>query len=66
MAGKRWLIVDVLSLAAVLATPAMAVEGGTSFYLLGSKTTMGGYLPPPGVYGAVQNYSYTGQRRYRF
>jgi hypothetical protein len=44
----------------VLATPAMAVEGGTNFYLLGSKTTMGGYLPPPGFYGVLQNYAYTG------
>jgi hypothetical protein len=44
----------------LLATPALAVEGGTSFYLLGSKTTMAGYLPPPGFYGVLQNYFYTG------
>jgi hypothetical protein len=44
----------------VFATPAMAVEGGTSFYLLGSKTTMAGFLPPPGFYGVLQNYAYTG------
>jgi hypothetical protein len=42
------------------ATPALAVEGGTSFYLLGSKTTMAGYLTPPGVYGSLQNYAYSG------
>jgi hypothetical protein len=40
--------------------PAIGAEGGTGFYLLGSKTTMGGFLPPPGVYGAVQNYFYSG------
>jgi hypothetical protein len=44
----------------VFATPALAVEGGTSFYLLGSKTTMAGYLPPPGFYGILQNYAYSG------
>jgi hypothetical protein len=42
------------------AAPALAVEGGTSFYLLGSKTTMAGYLPPPGFYGSLQNYVYSG------
>ena len=60
MARGNWLIVQVAALSMVIATPALAVEGGTSFYLLGSKTTMGGYLPPPGVYGALQNYLYTG------
>lgn len=44
----------------VCAPPALAVEGGTSFYLLGSKTTMAGYLPPPGFYGVLQNYAYSG------
>lgn len=39
---------------------AMAVEGGTSFYILGGKTTMAGYLPPPGVYGVFSNYFYSG------
>jgi hypothetical protein len=47
-------------LSALIPSPAMAVEGGTSFYLLGSKTTMAGYLPPPGFYGVLQNYAYTG------
>jgi hypothetical protein len=60
MTRMHWLIVEVAALAVVLSTPALAVEGGTSFYLLGSKTTMGGYLPPPGVYGVLQNYGYTG------
>jgi hypothetical protein len=50
----------------MLGTPALAAEGGIGFYLLGSKTTMGGYLPPPGVYGAVQNYFYTGEASINF
>jgi hypothetical protein len=57
---KNLLIVQIAALAVVFASPALAVEGGTSFYLLGSKTTMGGYLPPPGFYGVLQNYAYTG------
>jgi hypothetical protein len=36
--------------AAMAASPALAVEGGVGFYLLGSRTTMGGYVPPPGTY----------------
>ena len=32
----------------LMAAPsAHAVEAATSFYILGSKTTMSGYLPPP-------------------
>ena len=54
------LIARAAALAAVLSTPALAVEGGTSFYLLGSKTTMSGFVPPPGFYGALQNYYYSG------
>lgn len=47
-------------------TPAFAVEGGTSFYLLGSKTTMAGYLPPPGFYGILSNYGYSGSANIDF
>lgn len=50
----------------MFALPAQAVEGGLGFYLLGSKTTMGGYMPPPGVYGAVQNYFYSGSADINF
>jgi len=60
MARKVLLAAHAAALAIVLSTPALAVEGGTSFYLLGSKTTMAGYLPAPGFYGVVQNYAYTG------
>lgn len=40
--------------------PAHAVEGAIGFYLLGSKTTMAGYLPPPGTYFLDYNYYYSG------
>jgi hypothetical protein len=60
MTKRTVLIAQAAALIAVLSSPAMAVEGGTSFYLLGSKTTMAGFLPPPGFYGLLQNYAYTG------
>jgi len=60
MAKRTVLIAQAAALIAVLSSPAHAVEGGTSFYLLGSKTTMAGFLPPPGFYGLLQNYAYTG------
>jgi len=40
--------------------PANAAEGALGFYLLGSKTTMAGYLPGPGIYGSLSNYGYSG------
>jgi len=40
--------------------PAHAAEGALGFYLLGSKTTMGGFLPGPGLYGSLSNYGYSG------
>ncbi|MFN4140749.1 transporter [Aestuariivirga sp.] len=60
MSRNSVLVAQAAALTIVLSTPALAVEGGTSFYLLGSKTTMAGYLPPPGFYGILQNYAYTG------
>ena len=61
--GKRRLRLCQLAGAAMMlaiAAPAHAEEGGLGFYLLGSKTTMGGYLPGPGVYASVSNYGYFG------
>jgi hypothetical protein len=55
--------VAALGTAAMLAAPAapaIAAEGAIGFYLLGSKTTMAGYLPPPGTYFLDYNYYYTG------
>jgi hypothetical protein len=59
--NKAYLQAILAGLAFVGPIPAaMAVEGGTSFYILGGKTTMAGYLPPPGVYGVFSNYFYSG------
>jgi len=49
-----------LSLLLACSVPARAAEGALGFYLLGSKTTMGGYLPGPGIYGSLSNYGYSG------
>ncbi len=53
----------VVALAVAFAAPsgsALAAEGAIGFYLLGSKTTMAGYLPPPGTYFLDYNYYYSG------
>jgi hypothetical protein len=47
-------------LAASMAGAGQAAENGTGFYLLGSKTSMGGYVPPPGTYFIDTNYFYSG------
>ena len=41
-------------------SPTLAAEGGTGWYLLGSKTELSGYLPPPGIYAQSLNYYYAG------
>lgn len=41
-------------------TRAHAAEAATGFYLLGSKTSMAGFLPPPGTYVQSINYIYSG------
>lgn len=38
----------------------LAAEGGTSFYLLGSRGPMAGFTPPPGVYVQNDLYRYDG------
>lgn len=45
---------------ATRAEEAQAAEGGLGFYLLGSKTSMAGFVPPPGTYLADYNYYYAG------
>lgn len=40
---------------------AHAAEGGTSFYLLGSRGPMAGFTPPPGVYFQNDLYLYSGK-----
>lgn len=37
-----------------------AAESATGFYLLGSKTSMAGFIPPPGTYVSNTNYYYAG------
>jgi hypothetical protein len=37
-----------------------AAEGGLGFYLLGTKTSLAGFVPPPGTYIADYNLFYTG------
>lgn len=39
-----------------VSTGAMAVEGGTGHYLLGSRDILSGIVPPPGVYLSVDSY----------
>lgn len=39
---------------------AEAAENGKGFYLLGSKTTTAGFIPPPGTYGTDYNFFYSG------
>lgn len=41
-------------------TAAMAAESATSVYLLGSKGSMAGFTPPPGIYVVDANYFYSG------
>jgi hypothetical protein len=55
------IVVAATCLAAGLASsPALAVEGGSGFYLLGSRTSMGGYVPPPGTYLNSTTYAFVG------
>ena len=41
-------------------TPVKATEVAKQFYLLGSKASMAGFVPPPGTYVGAINYYYTG------
>ena len=41
---------------------AKAAENATNFYILGLKTTMAGFTPPPGVYLTDINYFMTAAR----
>ena len=38
-----------------------AAEGGAGFYLLGTKGSFAGILPPPGLYFTSDNYFYSGK-----
>jgi hypothetical protein len=41
-------------------TPALAVEGAAGIYILGSRTTNAGIVPPPGTYFQQGLYAYSG------
>ncbi len=60
-------VLSASCVAAFLATsPALAVEGGSGFYLLGSRTSMGGYVPPPGTYVNSTTYAFVGDANLDF
>ena len=42
------------------ASSVQAAEGAAGFYLIGSKTSMAGFLPPPGTYVQDLNFFYSG------
>ena len=42
------------------ATPVRAAENATGIYLLGIKTSLAGFVPPPGTYVTDYNYYYSG------
>jgi len=52
----------VILVGAWLPVPATeAAENAAGFYLLGAKTAMSGYVPPPGTYVSDLNYAYSGE-----
>ncbi len=53
----------ILGIAGLESDPARAAENATGFYLLGSKSSMAGYVPPPGIYVVNINYGYSGDAR---
>ena len=59
---KRIVTVTVAVLLCTSA-PVLAAEGGTGWYLLGSRTEMAGYLPPPGFFIQSTNYYFAGDAK---
>jgi len=58
--GKA-VVVAALALLAIPGAPAVAAEGGSSFYLLGQRGQGAGIAPPvEGVFFALPNYYYSG------
>lgn len=50
-AASRWTTLALLL--AVGVSPALATEGGTGAYLLGSRDSLSGIVPPPGTYVSI-------------
>jgi len=40
-----------------------AAENGAGWYALGTKASMAGFVPPPGIYFIDVNYYYSGDAR---
>lgn len=57
---NRWPLGLMCLCLCLLASEANAAEGAIGFYLLGSRTSMAGFLPPPGTYVQDNNYFYGG------
>ena len=55
-----WPVSLALILASIGLGDAYAAENATNFYILGLKTTMAGFTPPPGIYLIDINYFYAG------
>jgi hypothetical protein len=49
-----------LSVTSLVSVESQAAENATNFYILGLKTTMAGFTPPPGTYLTDINYFYAG------
>ena len=60
-ARRSFTLLTLLALGTVASLEgALAAENATNFYILGLKTTMAGFTPPPGTYLTDINYFYAG------
>jgi hypothetical protein len=57
---RGWAVLMMFICALAASKPLKAAEGAVGFYLLGSKTSLAGVLPPPGTYVQDLNYFYSG------
>lgn len=60
IAGKRPALAVALAFFLAAGSWANAAEDSKSIYLLGSKSSMAGYVPPPGTYVNSTKYYYSG------
>jgi hypothetical protein len=58
--GVRLLSAVITAVCVAYGGQPYAAENATNFYILGLKTQMAGYTPPPGVYFTDINYFYAG------
>lgn len=57
---QRFFCFIAFAVASAVSSQAQAAENAAGFYLLGGKTSMAGYVPPPGTYVTDINYFYSG------